>query len=381
MLPSSMVISQNFGDFASAIYIRNCMSTTFYNTTGSGADCINPTCATEFQINFGTFNQNSNGLEIRGGEIKTWKNGGGNVCSARLNYVVYPTGSRPAIPIFTVINLPFKCGCNSGTFADGLGPCSGNDQKWSVENFGPIDITDRALGNYTIEIYYDYTGDDNSSSLCRDTKYINNGNNPTNYTGTFTVVSSGGACALLPVELINFVANCYDNDVKISWSTASENRNDFFTVEKSIDGENWNEIGKIESKGNSSKQNNYIYFDKETNIKASYYRLKQTDFDGFVSVYDPIGVECYEDNSTFFELYPNPSNGQSFDVFLKEKNRKGYSNLSIFDTRGTLVFQENIEVKSGINSYHINKNLYSGIYFVEINNGEGYKQTRKIIVY
>jgi hypothetical protein len=381
ILLSERVFSQNFGDFASAIYLRNCNTTTFYNTTGSGANCINQTCATVFNgTNFGSFNQNSNRFQIRGGEIKTWKNGGGNVCSARLNYTVYTTGARPGSPVFTTINLPFKCGCSAGTFADGLGPCGGNDQKWSTESAGPIDLTNRAPGNYTIEIYYDYTGDDNSSTLCRDTKYINNGGNPTNYTATFSVVASGGACIMLPIELSNFTVNCYDEDVKIAWTTLSETRNDYFVVEKSFDGVYWQDVQKIIGQGNSSHENNYTISDSKSFVDC-YYRLKQVDFDGKVSLFDASKLECYEDNSSFFEVIPNPNDGSKFEVYIKEKNRKNSTSLNLYDSAGKLIFNQEIEVNSGINKYELNENLSPGFYFVEILNNDSYQRTKKVVVY
>jgi hypothetical protein len=381
LLLSKEVIAQNFGNFASAIYLKNCNTTTFYNTTGSGGNCINPTCATVFDgSSFGSFNQNSNKLEIIGAEIKTWKNGGGNVCSARLNYTVYTTGARPGSPVFTAINLPFKCGCSSGTFADGFGPCGGNDQKWGTVSAGPIDLTNRAPGNYTLEIYYDYTGDDNSSSLCRDTKYINNGGNPTNYTATFSVVASGGACTLLPVELTNFTLNCYDEDVKIAWSTASETRNDYFMVEKSFDGINWTEVQKVIGQGNSSHDYQYSISDDASKIDC-YYRLKQVDFDGKVNIFGAVKLECYDDNSSFFEVVPNPNDGVDFEIYLKEKNRRNSSSLNLYDSAGKLIYHQVIEVNSGLNKYQLTENLKAGIYFVEVINDTSYKKTKKIVVF
>jgi hypothetical protein len=381
---ASQGVSQNFGEFASAVYLNNCSSTFFHNVTGTGANCINPTCATVFNgSNFGTFNQNSNGLEIRGGEIKTWKNGGGNVCSARMNYIVYPTGSRPGAPAFNTINLPFKAGCNAGTFADGLGPCGGNDQKWNTESAGPFDLTDRAPGDYTLEIYFDYTGDDNSSSLCRDIKYINNGNHPTNYTATFTVVASGGACTMLPIELSSFIANCSNEDVLISWKTESENRNDYFLLQKSIDGVNFETISKINSSGNgnSTTENKYAFLDLNSKFfNNTYYRLVQVDFDGKNNIYGPIAVECYETNSSYFEVFPNPTNGGSFEIFLQEKNKKGISTLKMFDLKGSVVFLDEVVINSGFNKFTVNQQVASGIYFIELDNSIGYKKTKKIII-
>jgi hypothetical protein len=167
---ANFTVVNEFGDFASAIKIRNCGASQFYNTSGLGADCINNDCSVQFQSrNFGSFNQNSGALRIVGGEIKTWKNTIADVTGARLYYTIYPTGSRPGSPVFSDFNLPFKCDCNTGTntFNDGLGPCGARNQKWNTDDIGPnifaapIDLTNRPVGNYTLEIYYQYTGTNN----------------------------------------------------------------------------------------------------------------------------------------------------------------------------------------------------------------------------
>ena len=110
------------------------------------------------------------------------------------NYVVYDLGNRPASPIFSAIALPFAANCNTGTnvFNDGFGPCgldpTSDDQKWNELSAG-IDLTNRPIGDYTLEVYYDYTGDYNSTSDCDDIQYINNNFNPTNFTADFEIIA------------------------------------------------------------------------------------------------------------------------------------------------------------------------------------------------
>ena len=92
-----------------------------------------------------------------------------------------------------------------------------------------------------------------------------------------------GACELisvLPVELISFGTKCYENYLMFLWSTATETNNNFFTIESSKDGENFEPIAIVQGAGNSNKIKNYTY-----SYDASYYgdlycRLKQTDYNG-----------------------------------------------------------------------------------------------------
>lgn len=175
--------SQNFGDFASGIKINN----TIYNTSGVAPNQINSSFgALDFDSqNLGVWGQNSSCAKITGGEIKTWKNTFGNVCSAKLYWRVYPIGNPSGI--FNVIPLSTISDCDTSTnaFYDGLGPCSNGDQKWKEYNLNIDFVNGLIPGSYILEIYYDYTGSDASNSTCETTKYISNNNN--NYKATFTI--------------------------------------------------------------------------------------------------------------------------------------------------------------------------------------------------
>ena len=84
----------------------------------------------------------------------------------------------------------------------------------------------------------------------------------------------------LPVEIINFNATSDNDHIDLTWSTASENNNDYFTIEKSNDGINFESLANIDGAGNSNTLINYSYIDKNPFEGLNYYRLKQTDFNG-----------------------------------------------------------------------------------------------------
>jgi len=101
----------------------------------------------------------------------------------------------------------------------------------------------------------------------------------------------------LPIELISFTAKVEEPWVRLDWTTASERNNDFFTVERSADGEHFTNIHEELGAGNSQQVLNYLTFDREPLTGLSYYRLRQTDFDGtselsgVVTVYRGIGTD------------------------------------------------------------------------------------------
>jgi hypothetical protein len=95
----------------------------------------------------------------------------------------------------------------------------------------------------------------------------------------------------LPIELLYFNIDKDDGYNHLTWSTASENNNDYFNIEKTIDGVYYNNIATINGAGNSNSQLNYEYDDFEIMDNICYYRLKQTDYDGKFKYHNLISVD------------------------------------------------------------------------------------------
>lgn len=92
--------------------------------------------------------------------------------------------------------------------------------------------------------------------------------------------NNGCAAPSLPIVLKNFICRIGIKTSKISFSTASETNNDYFTIERSGDGVAYEAIGEIKGAGNSSKELSYEFTDEKPLTGLNYYRIKQTDFDG-----------------------------------------------------------------------------------------------------
>ena len=116
-------------------------------------------------------------------------------------------------------------------------------------------------------------------------------------------------CSPLPIELISFDGYA-DGEVNVlNWSTASERNNDYFTIERSEFGMKWQEIGKIDGAGNSSVEIKYEFIDQEPLVSTSYYRLKQTDYDGKYEYFDIISIE---NESQIFYVYTKEGDNDHF---------------------------------------------------------------------
>jgi gliding motility-associated-like protein len=192
LLLSYSVQAQNFGSFASAVWISDCNQSNFFNTSGTGQNLIGPAGNVFQGANLGVHTQNSGTLILRGGEVKTFKNpANSNVCGVRLYYRVYPQSGTPGS--FSFIDLPFfeNCDVPNSQFPSG-GPCQPGDQKWqriipngTTTPFAPVNLTAYSTGNYFVQVYYEVTGSNSSTSLCNETSLVDNGGNY--FTASFSV--------------------------------------------------------------------------------------------------------------------------------------------------------------------------------------------------
>lgn len=110
-------------------------------------------------------------------------------------------------------------------------------------------------------------------------------------------------CTPLPIELLSFTVENFDGDNVINWVTASERDNDYFTIEHSIDGYNWNSLIKIDGGGTDNSGNMYEYIDDSYSRVVNYYRLKQTDFDGASEYFNIIAVDNSLKQKEIYKIY------------------------------------------------------------------------------
>jgi len=171
----------------------------------------------------------------------------------------------------------------------------------------------------------------------------------------------------LPIELLSFTGNCLGNEVTLSWITASEFNNNYFVIEKSRDGVNWNTIHTEQGAGTSFQKLNYVFVEENQTEMESYYRLSQVDIDGENEVFNPIFVGCSNETS-LFKTYPNPSDA-SFQVLVNNESLVGKATIKIVDTRGTVVSVKEVQVEEGTNLFYLNENMAPGIYYISISNG------------
>jgi hypothetical protein len=213
--------------------------------------------------------------------------------------------------------------------------------------------------------------------------------NTTNNTVTTPGVSNYGPFALsknsstLPIELLSFTAKVNtEKQVDINWSTAAEINNDYFTVQRSIDLVNIEDLEKINGAGNSSQKKYYHTVDKDPYPGDSYYRLKQTDYDGKVKYYDWRNVTINENakkkDLIVDNVYPNPFKDEiKIDYSIV---KSGDVNIQMINEAGQVIFYDKVQSTSGSNSYVYsdNRELSDGIYYIMLVYGE-FSNTIKVV--
>ena len=172
---------------------------------------------------------------------------------------------------------------------------------------------------------------------------------------------------VLPITLSYFKVQNINGGFIFSWQTLLEENNDFFTLEYSIDGTNYQSLAHIEGAGNSFEKLDYDYVESNLSIRSTvvYFRLKQTDFDGQFdySTVVPVSADDVTLLNSFY-LVPNPVDDKGVLKLLQFDKGKIYEG-KVYNSM-TLNSEINFTVENGEATLDFSK-LTSGIYFIRIN--------------
>ena len=177
-----------------------------------------------------------------------------------------------------------------------------------------------------------------------------------------------GDPSIFPVEWLDFIAYPERGDIVLEWSTAQEINNDFFSVERSVDGVIFSSIAKVEGAGTTNEIQHYKYKDNEGlsfNTSTLYYRIRQIDLNGQFDYSNVVEVTLDETPLIDIDAYPSPFESEvNINVYLPEPS---VANVRVLNMNGRELWKKQITGVNGNNILTYNgADLSPGIYMIEV---------------
>ncbi len=177
----------------------------------------------------------------------------------------------------------------------------------------------------------------------------------------FTLATIDNVTSPLPIDLLSFDAVAKHGAVALNWQTASEINNDFFTVEKSRSANDWEVVAIVKGAGNSSSLLTYDAMDPTPYKGVSYYRLKQTDFNGDYD-YSSIQAVNFNEQEMGVVIFPNPSENQ----ITIQASKQELSSIRIYNSLGQDVTAQSKRLSGSDSMVVIDlSSLPSGVYNIK----------------
>lgn len=352
-----VVLDVNTLTLGSAIKIENYSASNFIVTNSTGVVTINTLTAEKVfpvgiavgdytpaaiansgtadnfsvRVQTGIFDGGLSGNAVTNGVERTWDvseavSGGSNV-TLKLQYNTSTEGADFVTTDAFVSHYTGTVGNNGGDTV--------SNTKWDL--MAAAGRTAGVTGNLT----------DGSSSVAGSKMHTRSG-----FT-TFSPFSIGSYSdgGPLPVELIEKKAVWSANDAVVTWTTASEVNNDYFRLERSFDGNHFENIATVYSRSDNGFSNSKIRYShtdeavRSQTVDYVYYRLTQFDFDGANETFDDMPLRNSNELITDVVVYPNPAK-ENINYELRGASRGEVVNISLINALGVEVYNEAIELSS-----------------------------------
>ena len=153
--------------------------------------------------------------------------------------------------------------------------------------------------------------------------------------------------------------------MELNWSVASQVNNDYYSILRSVNGYDWTEIGTVRGAGTANEQIDYKFIDEDPYIGLSYYKLKQTDFDGIYEEFPPVSVR-YDVEIVGLLISPNPVTN-IITLTMDGNLHNDLHIIRIFDSKGNVILRNNLI--GNLKDYKVDvSKLSDGMYIVKVKN-------------
>lgn len=292
----------------------------------------------------GTFNARNGGFTCfsQDGKLETVNLNCGNNCGAPNNRFTFSSSSGSAIIRYTGSATLYSSLTSSGHYAINKGASASQNSSCPGAGWGSASV---ATNSPAIVVP--------AQTTC------------TLMTTCFTA---------LPVTLTAFEVVGENAHVDAYWTTASELNNDYFLLERSADGTEWETVGKILGQGNSTTTQTYGYTDENPLRGISYYRLVQTDTDGKQTISGMRSVVISPEEE--FVLYPNPAKDA---VSLLPAAKTQIERIAVVDASGRTV-QQTVVASEGLQTLDVSA-FPRGVYTVVATLSNGFTAQRRLVLF
>ena len=239
-----------------------------------------------------------------------------------------------------------------------------------VPDWGEDDDTDGILNYLDPDngFYVDTDGDGLINLFDTDNNGVASITPDTDGNGEYDFRDLNNEIAGLPIELLEFEANKLVNQVQLIWTTGSEINNDYFTIERSANGQNFEEILRIKGAGNSNHRNSYKLIDESPLAGYNYYLLRQTDYNGRTEAFGPNAVFFEKVDESNIKIYPIPGTIENLTIELSNFEIGIYT-IQVLNAEAKVIEQQTIRLANK-ESKKINltnaKDFAKGAYFLRV---------------
>ncbi|MFM1745831.1 MAG: hypothetical protein RLZZ630_1768 [Bacteroidota bacterium] len=198
----------------------------------------------------------------------------------------------------------------------------------------------------------------------------------TSFNSIFTLANAVGFSNPLPVELLSFTAKIQKEVVVLDWATASEMNSDFFEVQRSTDGLNYTELGRVTAAGNSNVLVRYSFNDNQPVRGVNYYRLRQVDIDG-TETFSPIRSVNYIPGKV--TVFPNPVADRVVNVNMPESEE--VVTISLLRADGSTVTEPvQTSFLAGSMEFRLSDAIHPGCYLLRMQSAAGQVWQERLVV-
>nr|WP_294902466.1 T9SS type A sorting domain-containing protein [uncultured Lacibacter sp.] len=182
--------------------------------------------------------------------------------------------------------------------------------------------------------------------------------------------------AILPAGELELTAKNKGEDNIVSWSATSEVNCSHYTVEASLNGVDFTEVGRVNATGNTNSSTAYNFVHHGVSSNSYYYRIKQADLDG-KSAYSKI-VRVNMAAFAAATLYPNPVKDKTTISFTLLQS--SFVEVNVLNAAGSVVHTTNQRFTKGEQQLTLDLNrLLPGTYILQLKDEMNHVQSFRFI--